>query len=48
MERFGIDADDAFNTLKLLSQHSNTPIAGVAKRVVSGEVGPPQSSSGQE
>jgi len=47
MERFNIDADEAFNTLKVVSQHSNTPIARVAKRIVSGEVWPPQSSSGR-
>ncbi|MDT5165511.1 MAG: hypothetical protein QOC88_2405, partial [Mycobacterium sp.] len=47
MERFNIDADEAFNTLKVVSQRSNTPIARVAKRIVSGEVWPPQSSSGR-
>jgi hypothetical protein len=47
MERFDIDADDAFNALKLLSQNSNTPIAQVANRVVSGDVWPLRSSSGQ-
>jgi ANTAR domain/GAF domain len=47
MERFGIDADEAFNALKRLSQHSNTPIAQVAKRVVSGDVQLPPSGSGR-
>jgi hypothetical protein len=41
MERFNIDADEAFNTLKLVSQHSNIPIAQVAERVVTGDVWPP-------
>jgi AmiR/NasT family two-component response regulator len=40
-ERFNIDADEAFNMLKLVSQHSNTPVAQVAQRVVSGDVWPP-------
>jgi GAF domain-containing protein len=38
MERFNIDADEAFAMLKLMSQDSNTPIAQVAQRVVTGEV----------
>jgi transcriptional regulator with GAF, ATPase, and Fis domain len=38
MERFNIDADAAFEMLKLMSQDSNTPIAQVAQRVVAGEV----------
>jgi AmiR/NasT family two-component response regulator len=41
MERFNIDADEAFNMLKLVSQHSNTPVAQVAQRVVSSDVWPP-------
>jgi hypothetical protein len=41
MERFSIDADEAFNMLKLVSQHSNTPVAQVAQRVVSSDVWPP-------
>ncbi|WP_024441522.1 GAF and ANTAR domain-containing protein [Mycobacterium sp. UM_WGJ] len=35
MERFGIDALQAFELLKRLSQNSNTPLAGVAQQVVS-------------
>lgn len=42
MERFNIDADEAFNMLKLVSQHSNTPVAQVAQRVVSSDVWPPK------
>jgi GAF domain-containing protein len=40
MERFNIDADEAFEMLKMMSQDSNTPIAQVAHRVVAGEVWP--------
>ena len=40
MERFNIDATEAFDMLKLMSQDSNTPIAQVAHRVVAGEVWP--------
>ncbi|WIM88147.1 GAF and ANTAR domain-containing protein [Candidatus Mycobacterium wuenschmannii] len=40
MERFNIDATEAFDMLKLMSQDSNTPIAQVAQRVVAGEVWP--------
>lgn len=38
MERFNIDADAAFEMLKLMSQDSNTPISQIAQRVVAGEV----------
>jgi GAF domain-containing protein len=41
MERFNIDADAAFEMLKMMSQDSNTPIAQVAQHVVAGEVWPP-------
>jgi hypothetical protein len=37
MERFGIDATEAFERLKQLSQASNTPIAQVALRVTGGD-----------
>jgi hypothetical protein len=37
MERFGIDADAAFELLKRISQESNTPITQIAQRVVTGE-----------
>ena len=40
MERFNIDAAEAFEMLKVMSQGSNTPIAQVAQRVVAGEVWP--------
>lgn len=40
MERFNIGASRAFEMLKLMSQNSNTPIAQVAQRVVTGEVLP--------
>jgi GAF domain-containing protein len=40
IERFNIDADGAFEMLKLMSQDSNTPIAQVAQRIVAGEVWP--------
>ena len=33
MERFDIDAAEAFGMLKQMSQESNTPIAQVAQRV---------------
>lgn len=35
MERFGIDAVEAFELLKKLSQQSNTPVAELAQRLVS-------------
>jgi GAF domain-containing protein len=38
MERFNIEAGQAFEMLKLMSQDSNTPIAQVAQRVVAGQV----------
>ena len=38
MERFDIDAAEAFETLKVMSQDTNTPLAAVAQRVVAGEV----------
>ncbi len=38
MERFDIDAAEAFETLKSMSQDSNTPLAAVARRVVVGDV----------
>ena len=37
MERFGIDAAEAFEWLKQVSQDGNTPIAQVARRVTSGD-----------
>jgi uncharacterized protein (UPF0147 family) len=37
MERFNIDAAEAFEMLKQLSQDSNTPIAQVAQRVTGGD-----------
>lgn len=40
IERFNIDAAEAFETLKLISQDSNTPLAVVARRVVAGDVWP--------
>jgi hypothetical protein len=40
MERFNIDADQAFAMLKLMSQESNTPIAQVAQRLLAGKVRP--------
>jgi GAF domain-containing protein len=40
MERFNIDAAQAFEMLKLMSQHSNTPVAQIAQRVVAGQVWP--------
>lgn len=36
MERFDIDADEAFERLKQMSQDGNTPIAQVARRVTGG------------
>jgi hypothetical protein len=38
MERFDIDDAQAFEMLKLMSQHSNTPVAQLAQRVVAGQV----------
>ncbi len=38
MERFNIDATEAFETLKSMSQDSNMPLAAVARRVVAGDV----------
>jgi hypothetical protein len=40
MERFNIDASEAFQMLKLMSQDSNTPLAAVARRVVTGDIWP--------
>jgi ANTAR domain/GAF domain len=40
MERFNIDATEAFAMLKLMSQDSNTALAVVARRVVAGDVWP--------
>ncbi len=37
MERFGIDAGEAFETLKQMSQESNTQIIHVAQRIVSSD-----------
>jgi len=37
MERFDIDAAEAFELLRRLSQESNTPIAHIAQRVVTGD-----------
>lgn len=37
MERFDIDAAEAFELLRQLSQESNTPIAQIAERVVTGD-----------
>jgi AmiR/NasT family two-component response regulator len=37
MERFGIDAAEAFQWLKQASQDGNTPIAQVAQRVTGGD-----------
>jgi hypothetical protein len=37
MERFKIDAEQAFELLKRLSQNSNTPVAAVARRFVESE-----------
>jgi GAF domain-containing protein len=37
MERFGIDAVQAFELLKRLSQSSNTPVVDVARQLVEGE-----------
>jgi AmiR/NasT family two-component response regulator len=34
MERFKIDAVQAFDTLRRLSQNSNTPVAAIARRFV--------------
>jgi GAF domain-containing protein len=38
MERLNIDADQAFEILKLMSQNLNTPLAQVAQSVVAGQV----------
>ncbi len=40
IERFNIDAAEAFEMLKLMSQDSNTPLAVVARRVVAGDIWP--------
>ena len=37
MERLGIDAAEAFERLKQMSQYANTPIAQVAQRVTGGD-----------
>jgi len=37
MERFDIDAAEAIELLRQLSQESNTPIAQIAQRVVTGD-----------
>jgi AmiR/NasT family two-component response regulator len=37
MERLGIDAAEAFEKLKQMSQDGNTPIAQVAQRVAGGD-----------
>jgi AmiR/NasT family two-component response regulator len=37
MERFKIDAVQAFELLKRLSQNSNTPVAVVARRIIESE-----------
>jgi AmiR/NasT family two-component response regulator len=37
MERFDIDAAEAFERLKQMSQDRNTPIAQVAQRVAGGD-----------
>jgi AmiR/NasT family two-component response regulator len=37
MERFDIDAAEAFERLKQMSQDANTPIAQVAQRVTGGD-----------
>ena len=37
MERFDIDAAEAFELLRQLSQESNTPIAHIAQRLVTGD-----------
>ncbi len=42
MERYAIDAAEAFETLKLMSQDSNTPLAAVAQRIVAGDDWPPR------
>jgi GAF domain-containing protein len=39
MERFKIDADQAFELLKRLSQSSNTPVTAVARQLVESERG---------
>lgn len=40
MERFQIDAAAAFDLLVELSQHSNTPVAVIARKVI--EIGHPR------
>lgn len=47
MERFSIDADQAFGLLKRLSQSSNTPLTQVATQLVEAEVGKPRFAQGQ-
>jgi AmiR/NasT family two-component response regulator len=37
MERFEIGAAQAFELLKRVSQESNTPIAQIAQRVITGD-----------
>jgi AmiR/NasT family two-component response regulator len=37
MERFDIDAAEAFELLRQMSQESNTPITHIARRVVTGD-----------
>jgi len=37
MERFGIDAARAFELLKRVSQESNTPLAQIGQRVITGD-----------
>jgi AmiR/NasT family two-component response regulator len=37
MERFDIDAAEAFELLKRVSQESNTPTAQIAQRVITGD-----------
>jgi hypothetical protein len=37
MERFGIDAAGAFELLKRVSQESNTPLAQIGQRVITGD-----------
>lgn len=40
IERFNIDATEAFEMLKLMSQDANTPLAVVAQGIVAGDVWP--------
>jgi len=37
MERFDIEAAGAFELLKRVSQESNTPVAQIAQRVITGD-----------